>query len=148
MWGSVSTAEERVTAVVKFSPLLNGARALSVTALLNERAKVCVWMGTQENTQIVSITRHSEMVDEKVFVERHHRHNAPVLHHSMQTSHQSTQWSSAPAAGTSGAIFFQFLITIAGAHAPKARVNQIYIHDLFGHGILKYGALTSHVHFE
>ncbi|EPQ57020.1 hypothetical protein GLOTRDRAFT_115115 [Gloeophyllum trabeum ATCC 11539] len=55
-------AGDRLTAIVKFSPLAKGARVLNVSTTVNETIKLYLRAGCQENTRVISTTRH-ELVD-------------------------------------------------------------------------------------
>ncbi|KAL6298381.1 hypothetical protein BKA93DRAFT_744201 [Sparassis latifolia] len=81
-------AGEKVTAVVKFSPLVKGARVLNVTTTINETIKLYARMGSQESTRVVSTTRH-DIVDGKAVCvdEQQHRYRLPLLHHTHTHSH-------------------------------------------------------------
>lgn len=95
-------AGEKVTAVVKFSPLVKGARVLNVTTTINETVKLYTRSGMQESTRMISSTRH-DIVDGKAICvdEQHHRYRIPLLHHnSHHTSHRHT--ASMPATPANG----------------------------------------------
>lgn len=93
-------AGERVTAVVKFSPLAKGTTVKSVTTSVNETIKVYSRTGYQEATRAVASTRH-DIVDGHAALseERHHRYRIPLLHGSTSptastsTSRQPTSHS-------------------------------------------------------
>ncbi|OBZ70606.1 hypothetical protein A0H81_09239 [Grifola frondosa] len=112
-------AGERVIAVVKFSPLVKGARVLSVTTTLNETVKLYARTGPQENTRIVSSTRH-EIVDGKAVCmdEQHHPCRIPLLHHSAHTSRQSTSVPGSPGYLPNG---FPHQGTSSGYFSPISR---------------------------
>lgn len=77
-------AGDRVTAVVKFSPLVKGARVQSVTTTINESTKLHGRGGvTQETSRIIATAKHDIVEGHGVFVdEQQHRHRIPLLHHS------------------------------------------------------------------
>ncbi|PCH36047.1 hypothetical protein WOLCODRAFT_108113 [Wolfiporia cocos MD-104 SS10] len=96
-------AGERVTAVVKFSPLVKGARVLNVTTTINETIKLFARQGTQESTRVVSSTRHDIVDGQALCVdEQHHRYRIPLLHHShtVHQTHRQTPSVSTPASPT------------------------------------------------
>ncbi|KAI0744133.1 hypothetical protein C8Q80DRAFT_880934 [Daedaleopsis nitida] len=94
-------AGERLTAVVKFQPLVKGARVLNVTTTLNETIKLWSRSGCQENTRIVATAKH-DIVDGKAVVadEHHHRFRVPLLSNGSHT-HVSRQSTSNTPAHTS-----------------------------------------------
>lgn len=69
-------AGDRVTAVVKFSPLVKGARVQSVTTMINETVKLFGRGGAQETTRHDFVGKDAVCVDEQ-----HHRYRLPLLHH-------------------------------------------------------------------
>ncbi|KAI0663457.1 hypothetical protein C8Q70DRAFT_907006 [Cubamyces menziesii] len=88
-------AGERLTAVVKFQPLVKGARVLSVTTTINETVKLYARTGSQENTRVIASTKH-DIVDGKAVCvdEQQHRFRVPLLHGHSHVSRHSL--SSAP----------------------------------------------------
>ncbi|OCH93735.1 hypothetical protein OBBRIDRAFT_832355 [Obba rivulosa] len=85
-------AGEKVIALVKFSPLVKGARVQHVTTTINETVKLYARSGTQENTRVISSTRHDIVQGKAVCVdEQHLRYRIPLLHsHPHVTSRHST----------------------------------------------------------
>lgn len=76
-------AGDRVTAVVKFSPLVKGASVKSVTTTINETVKLTGRTGTQENTRTIATAKHEIHNGHAVCVEeQQHRYRVPLLHHS------------------------------------------------------------------
>lgn len=73
-------AGDRLTAIVKFSPLAKGARVLNVSTTVNETIKLYLRAGCQENTRVISTTRH-ELVDGRaVCVEEYqNRFRVPLI---------------------------------------------------------------------
>ena len=73
-------AGEKVTAVVKFSPLVKGARVLSVTTTVNETLKLYSRSGCQEAVRVVASTKH-DIADGRAVLseEHHHRYRIPLL---------------------------------------------------------------------
>ncbi|KAI8992968.1 hypothetical protein BD414DRAFT_412836 [Trametes punicea] len=95
-------AGERVTAVVKFQPLVKGARVLSVTTTINETVKLYARTGSQENTRIIASTKH-DIVDGKAVCvdEQQHRYRVPLLHgHSHLSRHSLSSATSTPGHGS------------------------------------------------
>lgn len=85
-------AGDRVTAVVKFSPLVKGARVQSVTTSINETVKLHTRGGIQENSRAIATAKHEIVDGHAVCVdERHHRYRIPLLHQSptMRSSNPS-----------------------------------------------------------
>ena len=79
-------AGDRVTAVVKFQPLVKGARVQSVTTTINETVKLFGRGGAQETTRTIATTRHEIVGKDAVCVdEQLHRHRIPLLHHHAHT---------------------------------------------------------------
>lgn len=74
-------AGEKVTAVVKFSPLAKGTTVKSVTTTVNETIKVYSRTGYQEATRAVATARH-DILDGHAArsEERQHRYRIPLLH--------------------------------------------------------------------
>ena len=105
-------AGDRVTAVVKFSPLVKGARVLNVTTTINEAVKVFGRAGVQESTRIIATTRH-EIVDGHAVIsdERHHRYRIPLLGSTSPSGHRSG-YSSPTSAGS-------YLPSQSPAHTPS-----------------------------
>lgn len=94
-------AGDRVTAVVKFSPLVKGARVLNVTTTINEAVKVHGRSGVQETTRVVATTRHEIVEGHAVQTdERHHRYRIPLLSSTSPSGHRSG-YSSPPSASSS-----------------------------------------------
>ncbi|KZT71779.1 hypothetical protein DAEQUDRAFT_763616 [Daedalea quercina L-15889] len=96
-------AGEKVTAVVKFSPLVKGARVLNVTTTINETIKLYTRGGMQESTRVISSTRHDIVEGKAVCVdEQHHRYRIPLLHsnHNHHATHRHT--ASMPATPANG----------------------------------------------
>ncbi|KAH9942393.1 uncharacterized protein BXZ73DRAFT_97805 [Epithele typhae] len=83
-------AGERLTAIVKFQPLVKGARVLAVTTTINETVKLWSRAGCQDNTRVIASTKH-DIVDGKAVCvqEQHHRFRVPILGGS-STSRVST----------------------------------------------------------
>ncbi|TBU37585.1 hypothetical protein BD309DRAFT_1023490 [Dichomitus squalens] len=73
-------AGERLSAVVKFQPLVKGARVLHVTTTVNETVKLWARTGCQENTRVIATTKH-DIVDGKAVCvdEQVHRFRVPLL---------------------------------------------------------------------
>ncbi|CAL1706329.1 unnamed protein product [Somion occarium] len=73
-------AGEKVIAVVKFSPLVKGARVLNVTTTINETIKLYGRAGCQEANRVVATTKH-DIVDGKAVLseEHHHRYRIPLI---------------------------------------------------------------------
>ncbi|KAI9062830.1 hypothetical protein FKP32DRAFT_1628268 [Trametes sanguinea] len=91
-------AGERLTAVVKFQPLVKGARVLSVTTTINETVKLYARGGSQENTRVIASTKH-DIVDGKAVCvdEQQHRFRVPLLHgHSHISRHSLSSAPSTP----------------------------------------------------
>ncbi|KAI0358509.1 hypothetical protein OH77DRAFT_1396669 [Trametes cingulata] len=91
-------AGERLTAVVKFQPLVKGARVLSVTTTINETVKLYTRTGNQENTRVIASTKH-DIVDGKAVCvdEQQHRFRVPLLHgHSHVSRHSMSSTPSTP----------------------------------------------------
>ncbi|OSD06934.1 hypothetical protein PYCCODRAFT_1464071 [Trametes coccinea BRFM310] len=91
-------AGERLTAVVKFQPLVKGARVLSVTTTINETVKLYARGGSQENTRVIASTKH-DIVDGKAICvdEQQHRFRVPLLHgHSHVSRHSLSSAPSTP----------------------------------------------------
>ncbi|KAI0675367.1 hypothetical protein C8Q78DRAFT_965359 [Trametes maxima] len=91
-------AGERLTAVVKFQPLVKGARVLSVTTTINETVKLYARTGSQENTRVIASTKH-DIVDGKAICvdEQQHRFRVPLLHgHSHVSRHSLSSAPSTP----------------------------------------------------
>ena len=97
-------AGEKVTAVVKFSPIVKGARVLNVTTTINETVKLYTRSGMQESTRMISSTRHDIADGKAVCVdEQHHRYRIPLLHHNgHHISHRHT--ASMPATPANGLV--------------------------------------------
>ncbi|THH28381.1 hypothetical protein EUX98_g5798 [Antrodiella citrinella] len=73
-------AGDRVTAVVKFSPLIKGARVLNVTTSINESLKIHGRTGVQEVTRAIATTRHDIVEGQAIpCEEQHHRYRVPLL---------------------------------------------------------------------
>lgn len=96
-------AGEKVTAVVKFSPLVKGARVLSVTTTVNETLKLYSRSGCQEAVRVVASTKH-DIVDGKALLseEHHHRYRIPLLPgvHSLPSSPRHGHAASPTAPGS------------------------------------------------
>ena len=86
-------AGDRVTAVVKFQPLVKGASVKTVTTTINETVKLVGRSGTQENTRAIATARHEIASGQAVCVEeQHHRYRIPLIGHhspSIASSNQS-----------------------------------------------------------
>ncbi|TFY65285.1 hypothetical protein EVJ58_g2065 [Rhodofomes roseus] len=94
-------AGEKVIAVVKFSPLVKGARVLNVTTTVNETIKLYTRSGIQESTRVISSTRHDIVNGQAICVdEQHHRYRIPLLHGSNHATHRHT--ASLPATPANG----------------------------------------------
>ncbi|KAI0335164.1 hypothetical protein GY45DRAFT_989035 [Cubamyces sp. BRFM 1775] len=91
-------AGERLTAVVKFQPLVKGARVLSVTTTINETVKLYARTGSQENTRVIASTKHDIVDGKGVCVdEQQHRFRVPLLHgHSHISRHSLSSAPSTP----------------------------------------------------
>ncbi|KAI0630418.1 hypothetical protein C8Q77DRAFT_1219962 [Trametes polyzona] len=91
-------AGERLTAVVKFQPLVKGARVLSVTTTINETVKLYSRTGSQENTRVIASTKHDIVEGKAVCVdEQQHRFRVPLLHgHSHVSRHSLSSAPSTP----------------------------------------------------
>ncbi|KAI0645768.1 hypothetical protein C8Q79DRAFT_926914 [Trametes meyenii] len=91
-------AGERLTAVVKFQPLVKGARVLSVTTTINETVKLYARTGSQENTRVIASTKHDIVEGKAICVdEQHHRFRVPLLHgHSHVSRHSLSSAPSTP----------------------------------------------------
>lgn len=94
-------AGDRVIAVVKFSPLVKGARVQSVTTTINETVKLHGrGGGVQENSRVIATAKHDIVDGQAVCVdEQHHRYRIPLLHHhahSHNTVHSSSPTSPVP----------------------------------------------------
>ncbi|KZT10843.1 uncharacterized protein LAESUDRAFT_693249 [Laetiporus sulphureus 93-53] len=114
-------AGERVIAVVKFSPLVKGARVLNVTTTINETVKLYARQGTQESTRVISSTRHDIVDGQAVCVdEQHHRYHIPLFHHSShsQTTRPGSLGQSTPASPDTGASHAHHSHTASGTHTP------------------------------
>ncbi|TFK53623.1 hypothetical protein OE88DRAFT_1655836 [Heliocybe sulcata] len=73
-------AGDKLTAIVKFSPLAKGARVLNVNTTVNETIKLYLRAGCQENTRVISTTRHEIVEGRAVCVEEfHNRFRIPLL---------------------------------------------------------------------
>lgn len=87
-------AGDRVTAVVKFSPLVKGARVKSVTTMLNETIKLQGRTGPQETTRTIANAKHEITDGHAVLVEeQNHRHRIPLFAHS---SHRASSSNPSP----------------------------------------------------
>ncbi|EMD37694.1 hypothetical protein CERSUDRAFT_114332 [Gelatoporia subvermispora B] len=118
-------AGEKVTAVVKFSPLVKGARVQHVTTTVNETVKLYARSGTQENTRVISSTRHDIVQGKAVCVdEQHLRYRIPLLHsHPHVSSRHSTSTPGTPGfhghnAGTAGSYFPTHTTTVSHPASP------------------------------
>ncbi|OJT07414.1 Arrestin domain-containing protein C31A2.12 [Trametes pubescens] len=111
-------AGERLTAVVKFQPLVKGARVLSVTTTINETVKLYSRTGSQENTRVIASTKHDIVEGKAVCVdEQQHRFRVPLLHgHSHVSRHSLSSAPSTPAL-TPG---------LAQAHHPSNAMSTSY----------------------
>ncbi|KAH9913290.1 uncharacterized protein B0H18DRAFT_1088114 [Fomitopsis serialis] len=79
-------AGEKVTAVVKFSPLVKGARVLNVTTTINETIKLYSRSGMQESTRVISSTRHDIWMDTR----SPPSHPPSPLHHTTELAPLTT----------------------------------------------------------
>jgi arrestin-related trafficking adapter 4/5/7 len=76
-------AGDRLTAVVKFQPLVKGASVKSVTSMINETVKLTGRSGLQENTRTIASAKHDIVNGQAVCVEeQQHRYRIPLLHQS------------------------------------------------------------------
>ena len=96
-------AGERLTAVVKFQPLVKGARVLNVTTTINETVKLWSRTGSQESTRVIGSTKH-DIVDGKAIVidEQHHRFRVPLLSNGSHVTRHSVPSTSHTPAHTPG----------------------------------------------
>ena len=96
-------AGEKLSAVVKFQPLVKGARVLHVTTTVNETVKLWARSGCQENTRVIATTKH-DIVDGKAVCvdEQVHRFRVPLLHGHSHSSQHSGRHSMATTPGTPG----------------------------------------------
>ncbi|THH02257.1 hypothetical protein EW026_g557 [Hermanssonia centrifuga] len=105
-------AGDRVTAVVKFSPLVKGARVQNVTTMINETVKLFGRAGgCQETTRTIATTKHDFHGARAVCVdEQHHRFRVPLLHHTAQshslTGSRGTSTPASPLQTNSGSSYF------------------------------------------
>ncbi|RPD78764.1 hypothetical protein L226DRAFT_543977 [Lentinus tigrinus ALCF2SS1-7] len=91
-------AGERLTAIVKFQPLVKGARVLSVTTTINETVKLWSRSGCQENTRVIASTKHEIFEGKAICVdEQHHRFRVPLLTSGNHVSRQSLSNGNTPA---------------------------------------------------
>lgn len=116
-------AGERLSAIVKFSPLVKGARVLNVSTTVNETVKLYTRGGTQENTRIVSSARHDIVGGKAVCVEeQHHRYRISLLHHGAHTPSRHPISSPASPGATSGHTHHQSHasdVTSSGSYFPN-----------------------------
>ncbi|KDQ55745.1 hypothetical protein JAAARDRAFT_159113 [Jaapia argillacea MUCL 33604] len=85
-------AGDSLTAVVKFSPLTKGTRVLNVHTTLNETTKLHVRSGVQENTRIISTTRH-DIIEGKAFCTEEYHHRFRLHAHGHQNGHSTPRIS-------------------------------------------------------
>ncbi|KAI0084902.1 hypothetical protein BDY19DRAFT_997302 [Irpex rosettiformis] len=84
-------AGDRVTAVVKFQPLVKGARVQSVTTTINETVKLHGRSGVQENNRVIATAKHEIIEGQAICVdERQMRYRIPLLHHGPSRSNAPT----------------------------------------------------------
>ncbi|KAL4251435.1 hypothetical protein ABKN59_005704 [Abortiporus biennis] len=113
-------AGESVTAVVKFSPLVKGARVLNVTTNINETVKLYTRLGPQEATRSIATARHDIVDGHAVLIEeQHHRYRIPLLHSSQPVSpHSSTSPSTAQFPNSSTGSYFPPVTSASGDMSP------------------------------
>ncbi|PIL35926.1 hypothetical protein GSI_01586 [Ganoderma sinense ZZ0214-1] len=81
-------ASEKVSAVVKFQPLVKGARVLHVTTTVNETVKLWARTGCQENTRVIASTKHDIVEGKAICVdEQQHRFRYPLIGNGHGHSH-------------------------------------------------------------
>lgn len=81
-------ASEKLSAVVKFQPLVKGARVLHVTTTINETVKLWARTGCQENTRVIASTKHDIVEGKAVCVdEQQHRFRHPLIGNGHSHSH-------------------------------------------------------------
>ncbi|CCM03202.1 uncharacterized protein FIBRA_05326 [Fibroporia radiculosa] len=118
-------AGEKVTAVVKFSPLVKGARVLNVTTTINEAVKLNARSGIQESTRVISSTRHDIVDGEAVCTdEQHHRYRIPLLHHHAHTTRHSTSASPHTVHGPAATNGHSSTTLPSGSPAPSPQRNS------------------------
>ncbi|KAI1795632.1 hypothetical protein LXA43DRAFT_730304 [Ganoderma leucocontextum] len=83
-------ASEKLSAVVKFQPLVKGARVLHVTTTINETVKLWARTGCQENTRVIASTKHDIVEGKAICVdEQQHRFRTPLIGHGHSHSHSN-----------------------------------------------------------
>ncbi|KAI0339921.1 hypothetical protein BDW22DRAFT_1335586 [Trametopsis cervina] len=113
-------AGDRVAAVVKFQPLVKGARVQSVTTTINETIKLHGRTGVQENSRVIATVKHEILDGHAVCVdERHHRYRIPLLHHGHGHSSSSSPLNAAPTSGHAA----QFSLDSPGEMTPLTTVT-------------------------
>lgn len=83
-------AGDKLTALVKFSPIAKGVCVLSVTTTINETTKVYARSGAQEQTRAVATTRHEIINGKAVEVETNKRR------HSRSSGHSASPMTTTP----------------------------------------------------